>query len=449
MKGLVLLVPAVVVPSVWSLSVWHFTDVHLDPQYVNGAALKGGCHGNVTNSTGGAGPFGAPSGDCATPLALYESALAFAAASAPADAVFFTGDFTVAGLTTSEEVKSTIKEVWRLLRAALPGVKVFGTLGNHDNAPNDDFPYPCDIYEAISPYVGEDLDHFGRQTFRDGGHYLAKVSDGYYVVSLNTNYLTTLNPRVTNGSDAWWQGAEQLNFLQLALEDAEETGDKIAILGHIPLTGWDPTFVRRYQGLVADHRSVVVGQFYGHRHEDYVRLTRECDGDGPCVGAATGVVYVGPSLTEGYPAENPGFRRYDLDDDGRAVRRAHTYSADLAAANSQGNIDWHHEYEAADAYGMPSLDPSDWERALRDMLDDGERFERFFDRRRRAYRGPSAPSTPFIETVCTVASASRLCVASLVCNMLFLDAPPLESTWTAPGADETHSNCSGFPLPWV
>ena len=45
--------------------------------------------------------------------------------------------------------------------------------------------------------------------------------------------------------------------------------------------------------------------FYGHDHEDYIRLTRNSDGN------ATGVVWIGPALTEGFPSENPGIRQYE------------------------------------------------------------------------------------------------------------------------------------------
>ena len=63
--------------------IWHITDVHVDPWYIEGSDSKN-CYCETTKScprmdncdkTGDAGKFGHSEGNCATPKTLYLSAL--------------------------------------------------------------------------------------------------------------------------------------------------------------------------------------------------------------------------------------------------------------------------------------------------------------------------------------------------------------------------------------
>ena len=122
--------------------VWHLTDIHVDPVYQVNASTKAYCNGAVVADPALQAPvFGAPVGDCATPQRLYDSALGFMASQPKSDMVLFTGDFTQAGLRSEgpgdDSVLDTIEATHRALRAALPGVAVYGAVGNHDSYPGD------------------------------------------------------------------------------------------------------------------------------------------------------------------------------------------------------------------------------------------------------------------------------------------------------------------------
>ena len=294
---------------------WHFTDVHLDPLYTVNASIFNYCNGNVSqNDPLKAGVFGSSQGNCATPRTLYESAVEFMHENSQdsADIVLFTGDFTQAGLSSEMAVYETIAEAFQRLQEGFPGVKgIYGTVGNHDKYPGDVFPHPYDGYRVLASIWQPYLDSQAVETVIDGGYYSMDVNENLRIISINTNYLAALNPLVKNTSNpAYFFGFKMMDWFEDELRNASESDTNVWILGHIPFETWLPEHLNRYQRLISTYSpKTVKGQFYGHDHEDYVRLTRNCDS--VCDGKASGVVWIGPALTEGYPSENPGIRQYE------------------------------------------------------------------------------------------------------------------------------------------
>ena len=201
-KGLLL-----VVAGASAGRVWHLTDIHVDPVYQVNASTKAYCNGPVVADPALQAPvFGAPVGDCATPQRLYDSALGFMASQPKSDMVLFTGDFTQAGLRSEgpgdDSVLDTIEATHRALRAALPGVAVYGAVGNHDSYPGDvfDYPYPAGYAHFATLW---DVDGDAKNTTLQGGYFAQRHGDSdLVVISLNTNYLATLNPLVKDNSSA-------------------------------------------------------------------------------------------------------------------------------------------------------------------------------------------------------------------------------------------------------
>ena len=137
---------------------WHVTDSHLDPYYEEGIPLGAGCYCEshaacarmpaacVPRVTGGAGPFGEPQDNCATPVALWSAAVEFMASTAPGvRLVFHTGDFSEAGAAAAcsssspaqAQVLSLVNRSMSSLRAAFPNAAVFSVVANHDTVPGD------------------------------------------------------------------------------------------------------------------------------------------------------------------------------------------------------------------------------------------------------------------------------------------------------------------------
>ncbi|KAH8049132.1 hypothetical protein JL722_12132 [Aureococcus anophagefferens] len=375
--------------------VYHLTDIHVDPIYVVNSSTAAYCNGPVIKNASLQAPiFGAPVGDCATPEALYDSALAFMADQPAADMVLFTGDFTQAGLQReagADSVLDTIAATHEKLRAALPGVKVYGAVGNHDSYPGDVFDFP---YEAGYGHFAAlwDVEGDAKNATLRGGYFSQRHDDALVVISLNTNYLSMLNPLVKdNSSAAHRAGFDMMAWFGGELAAAEQRGDVVYVLGHIPGESWLPAHSLTYQRLMQRYAATVKGQFYGHDHEDYVRLTRECD-DATCTGSATGVVFVGPSLTEGWPSENPAVRVY-VTDGNYTVEDALTYTADILEANEKGAATWVLEYSAKDRLRLDDLSPRSWEKYVALQLATNESaFDDHVALRRRGYRGPRSRS---------------------------------------------------------
>ena len=419
---------------------WHFTDVHLDPLYAVNSSIFHYCNGNITdNASQACGIFGNSQGNCATPRTLYDSAVEFMDTyRSDADVVLFTGDFTQAGLSSEIAVYETIAEgkslslllnhtqpnsyfthhiAWQRLADGYPSMKrIYGCVGNHDKYPGDVFPYPYDGYRVLASIWQPYLDEDAIRTVIDGGYYGMNVNSNLRVVSINTNYLSTLNPLVANTSNpAHHFGFKMMDWFKNELKNASESSTKVWILGHIPFEAWLPEHLSRYQHLISKYSHVVEGQFYGHDHEDYVRLTRDGQDQN-----ATGVVFIGPSLTEGYPSENPGIRLYKYNTSSFSVIGARTFYTDLVQANEDKNVEWKLEYDMLEEFEMlKDLSPRSFERLYLEMLDNAtmgnyDTFKKYLSLRRRKYDGPSSGPP-----VCDPDTAGVSCVKSYVCDVLY------------------------------
>ena len=403
-------------------SAWHFTDVHLDPIYVVNSSTDNFCNGNVTpNVSLQAPPFGASVGDCATPRALYKSAVQWMADQKPADFVLFTGDFTQAGLSSEEAVLGTIAEATIDLKTSLPNAAILGAVGNHDSYPGDVFDYP---FQKVYAHFAElwSLDAVSQKTVLEGGYFSMRAAEEppLQVISLNTNYLATLNPLVKNTSSAAYKfGFTMMDWFADELEKADADGASIWVLGHIPGESWLPAHSLKYQKLIQAHENAIKGQFFGHDHEDYTRLTRACNNDSmSCDGRPTGVVWIGPSLTEGFPAENPGIRLYEFDSANEySIIDATTFTADLIKSNEEGVITWVKEYSTREEYGLSDLSPDSWENWINGSLTSSQdAFARHVALRKRLYAGPPSRYDP---PPCL--QHDEACAQSMRCKLGFFD----------------------------
>jgi hypothetical protein len=82
-----------------------------------------------------------------------------------------------------------------------------------------------------------------------------------------------------------------------------------------------------------------------------------------CDGAAATVLLPGPSLTEGWPATNPSVRLLEFDAKTFELLDAHTFTADLHAANKGGgsDMDWRLEYSFKATFGMADMSAASFE----------------------------------------------------------------------------------------
>ena len=412
-------------------NIWHLTDVHVDPYYVTGSdAARCYCEtyescprsGSTCNlapdHTTAAQFWGTGEGDCATPPSLYGSAMDFI--STEHNMVYYTGDFAEAGapyaciptdnatlskLRAEEQVISIIKSGWSHVKLAVNNSRVFGTLGNHDVVPGDVCKGTSEmkwLYETLTEIWADDLNNepAALSTLLKGGYYSTNAGNNLQVISLNTNYLTLLNPEMKNTtSNAYQLGLDQLDWFDKEVKRiaALVPSRKIHILGHImPASSdnWVDNFYERFQYSIQQvgGSEIVKGLFWGHVHTDQWTLTRECNASAaavvkedqkkeqkvpkvpkvqkeeilnatkgpipnPCTGKPTAIMLAGPSLTEGYPATYPAIRKLQFTTETWDLYDAITYNADIHTANNNNltSLPWKLLYSFRENYKMNDL----------------------------------------------------------------------------------------------
>jgi len=292
------------------LDVWHLTDTHVDPLYVTASKPSCNCETFTTCPRvgasctlagpwpAGAGPFGESEADCATPPALWASALGHVSDAAPDGApgiAFYTGDFGEAGLSVPcspdsparDQIVAILRQGMAGVRAALPGTRVYAVLGNHDNAPGDAFDGTAGqawLYDNLTTIFGADFadDAAALATLAQGGFYATDAPPSLAplmtVVALNTNYMTTLNNNLLDpASPASALAAVQWAWLNATLASLAARGRRAWLLGHIPpADAWVAGAVDALRRALTAHPGVVASSFWGHDHVDQWTLLRAC-----------------------------------------------------------------------------------------------------------------------------------------------------------------------------
>ncbi|KIM47617.1 hypothetical protein M413DRAFT_205073 [Hebeloma cylindrosporum] len=388
------------------LNVLHLSDLHLDPRYLTGAEANctSGlcCRKNNTNTQSPnivlspAPRYGAYR--CDTPLSLALAALqAIPALTGTKDNGFawtiYTGDLVSHdpdNQLSRDYVEYTETIVFDLFKKMLGSGPVYAALGNHDSY-NQAQDAPHSLGGALAQQFSWNYDHVAGLWKHENwlpqaavalarAHYAAymvKRVDGLRIITLNTdmwyranyfNYLNMTNP----------DNSGMLRFLTDELEDAEDAGDKVWIIGHV-LTGWDGTNPLKnptnlfYQIVDRFSPHVVANIFFGHTHEDQINIfysnnatTMSAD----TAGAVSWVRYstfflkclfselyiqMGPSITP-LTNLNSGFRVYEVDSATFEIMDAHTWRSDVntfSSLDSQTAVGptYGYEYNTRETYG--------------------------------------------------------------------------------------------------
>ncbi len=139
------------------------------------------------------------------------------------------------------------------------------------------------------------------------GYYSSRIPQRKLrILSINTNHAYLLN---------WWifiggnDPDNMLHWLVRELQEAEDKGDAVYILGHIPPGRKDVSkyWSVAFNTIVNRYEDTIVAQFYGHSHLDEMEIFYE----GENRQRATNIAYMCPSITP-YHNVNPGFRFYEV-----------------------------------------------------------------------------------------------------------------------------------------
>ncbi|KAJ9142785.1 Sphingomyelin phosphodiesterase [Pleurostoma richardsiae] len=354
------------------IKVVHFSDIHVDQFYVPGSNANCSkptcCRSYTTDDSPGHND--APAGrngdhKCDSPVSLEDSLYAAIKAIVP-DAAFslFTGDIVDHAVWNTTQAQNTIDiddAYGRMAAAGLP--LVYGTVGNHEGSPTNAFPPAAVgtqaqwVYDALSAAWTPWLGATEAAEAKDFGAYSVKYPGGNLkVVSLSTNLYYTQN---------YWLYEEpmerdpsgQLAWLVEELDASERAGERVYIVGHMPM-GVDDAFhdgSNYFDQIVNRYDATIAAMFFGHTHVDHFEI-HYSSYENRTHSAAVMTSYIAPSLMP--MSGHPAFRVYDVDPVTFAVLDATTYIADMTdpSFQSAAGPSWTKYYSARDAYG-PLVSP--------------------------------------------------------------------------------------------
>ncbi|XP_041055851.1 sphingomyelin phosphodiesterase [Carcharodon carcharias] len=369
--------------------VLFLTDVHWDKDYIPGSnpdcrdplcCRKGS--GLPPKHRKGAGKWGEYS-KCDLPLSTIENMLQHLQ-SRHFDLVYWTGDIPAHNVwhQTRKDQLLALNTITALVWKHLGKVPIFPAVGNHESTPVNSFPPPfihgnessAWLYDAMVEAWKDWLPKEAQETLRRAGFYTVKVQPGLRLVALNMNFCSHENFwLLVNSTDP----AGQLQWLINILQDAENNGDKVHIIGHIPPGLCMKVWSWNYYRIVNRYEGTIAAQFFGHTHVDEFEVFY----DEETLSRAVSVAFIAPSVTT-YINLNPGFRIYLIDgnysESSHSVLDHETYILNLTEANESVNPKWVLLYRLREAYRMETVFPADMDNLISLFLRDDGLFQRYW-----------------------------------------------------------------------
>ncbi|KXT08056.1 hypothetical protein AC579_202 [Pseudocercospora musae] len=387
----------------------HFSDVHIDLDYEVGSntnCTKPICCRSFTpvdapgNNSYPAGPYG--DHNCDSPKTLEQSFYAAMNVFAP-DAKFalFTGDIPEhhVWLVNQSSVTHSIEDTYDEMSSAFK-IPVFGTLGNHEAAPVNSYPFRGVIDPISSQWVYDIASKawsrwIGKESKAadEYGAYSYKVPNmNLRIISLNTNLFYKFNLWVYE-ADMQYDPNRQFKWLVDELQSAEDAGERVYIIGHMPPGVNDALHdgSNYFDQVVNRYDATIAAMFWGHTHKESFELSYSNHSDLSHLTASM-VSYISPSLTP--TSGSPAFRVFTVDPITFGVLDITTYSAPLEHPGYQKKGPVWSEYSSAkDTYGrligwtdsMSELTPAFWHNVTEAFEVDQEAFQAYYNRKGRGW----------------------------------------------------------------
>ncbi|XP_067889077.1 sphingomyelin phosphodiesterase isoform X2 [Heterodontus francisci] len=300
------------------------------------------------------------------------------------DLVYWTGDIPAHNVwqQTRRDQLLALDTITRLLRQYLGHIPIYPSVGNHESTPVNSFPPPfihgnessAWLYSAMVEAWKDWLPKEAQETLGRAGFYTVKLRPGLRLVSLNMNFCSHENFwLLVNSTDP----AGQLQWLISILQDAENSGDKVHIIGHIPPGRCMKIWSWNYYRIVNRYEGTIAAQFFGHTHVDEFEVFY----DEATLTRAVSVAFIAPSVTT-YIDLNPGYRVYWIDgnysESSHLVLDHETYILNLTEANESMNPKWVLLYRLREAYGMDTVFPADMDNLISRFLRDDRLFQKYW-----------------------------------------------------------------------
>lgn len=293
-------------PSNRTLRVLHLSDIHIDPEYkINSESDCGQpfcCRDTSSEMKSPAGFWGSVA-SCDLPVHTLSSLVETLSEEIKPDLVLWTGDNASHDVWKVSEDAAAIAT--RIIGSQLHvnlteknSIPLFPAIGNHEERIVDLFnPYDASFEQPLLKNISEVYSMFLSEEktgeFYKKGYYSEIVSGTKLrIIAINCFLCDSMNfYLLRNPTDPW----NQIDALRKTLQSAEDAGEKVFIIGHIP--PGDTTYMNecnlRYNVLMERYQNIIRGQFYGHTHNDEIRLLRSFYNKTDFIGE----VFIAPSTT--------------------------------------------------------------------------------------------------------------------------------------------------------
>ncbi|KAF2093554.1 sphingomyelin phosphodiesterase [Rhizodiscina lignyota] len=352
------------------IQIVQYSDIHVDPFYVAGSntnCTKPICCRDYSaadapgNNSSPAGPNG--DHNCDAPVSLEESMYAAINDIAPnAKFSIFTGDIVDHAVWNTTQAQNTIdiNDAYSRMSSALN--LIYGVTGNHEMSPVNAFQTTAEgtnaqwVYDLLSSAWTQWIGASSASEADKIGAYSAKYSDGNLrIISVNTNFYYIQNYELyekTMETDP----SSQFSWLVTELQAAEDAGERVYIIGHMPMGSSDAFHdgSNYFDQIVNRYSSTIAALFFGHTHDDEMEIAYS-DYSAQSFSNAVAYSYIMPSMTP--TSGHPAFRVYSVDPVTFAVLDSTTYIANMDDPDFQTNPQWTKYYSAKEAYGPLASPP--------------------------------------------------------------------------------------------
>jgi sphingomyelin phosphodiesterase len=372
---------------------WVITDTHIDPSYKIGADPDN-CNGEIlccryfhANQTNRAPQFGSYT-RCDQPPSALQQHLNWVrdfsnSMSVKPDFVLYGGDDSPHDndVQTRETNMGASRQVYQMLSQTLRPMKVYSTIGNHECFPVDqleEVPRGSWLMDFFTSLWTGTLPEESLRTVKKGGYYSVSLTKGLKLITLNTNWMDIINFYIYQNETKDY--ADQFNWFEGQLAEAEKNGEKVFVFAHIPsgypgyldgFTTYVPNKQEKYVSIMKKYHKVIVASYHGHKHTDYFQLVMEG-------GQALQVSLMGSAMTP-WQNRNPGARLYKYDKKTFDLLDYTEYYSNLGEANRIGKVEWQKSYSFLEEYGMKDLKPSSFLELINKFKMDQPLFQKWYN----------------------------------------------------------------------
>jgi len=274
-------------------------------------------------------------------------------------------------------VLKTVQFLALQLRRRWPQTQILLTPGNNDDDCGDYAIEAAGTFLSDTAPIVHELAHADDQSvdnWKALGSYVVQPSaiPGLRIVSLNTVFFSTKYEAESFQNKCAEVESTAANhafdWLEHAVADAEQAGQKVWLMFHIPpgidgyasvhghngsceaniVPMWAPEWTVKFDSFLVSQRDTVLATFAGHTHTDDFRVVS--DGDAPAQ-----FVLIDPPISPVY-AQNPAFRVFEFKDYGELANQTTYYLTNLTSANANQPAQWKTEYVFKNEWKAKRLD---------------------------------------------------------------------------------------------